>query len=127
VVEGAKEGRDIRALTAMLDRIYRESAPLVEEPHSFAELNRLTSEELRALQLQWERQGKAKPFRADEWRTAREEERRTMLEQFEKLTRKDRLTLLEKLNELEAKHQAEREAWHRKYPGLTTPIFDLDN
>jgi hypothetical protein len=40
-----KEGRDVRAITAMLDRTYGEQSGHVEEPHTFDQLANLSSEQ----------------------------------------------------------------------------------
>jgi hypothetical protein len=77
-----KEGRDVRAITAMLDRTYGDSTVRIEEPHTFDELAKLNRDERRQLIAQLEQEGRAKPFRADEWRAAlakQEGERRTEL------------------------------------------------
>jgi hypothetical protein len=61
-----KEGRDVRAITAMLDRTYGEEAGHVNEPHTFDELAKLTRQQRRALITQLEREGRSSPFRAPE-------------------------------------------------------------
>jgi hypothetical protein len=61
-----KEGRDVRAITAMLDRTYGEEAGHVEEPHTFDELAKLSREQRRALMTQLEREGRGSPFRMPE-------------------------------------------------------------
>jgi hypothetical protein len=63
-----REGRDVRALTSILDRVYSDDVGHVDEPHSFDELARLTRSERRQLLSQLEAAGRAQPFRADAWR-----------------------------------------------------------
>jgi hypothetical protein len=58
------EGRDVRAITSLLDRVYGDEAVHVEEPHTFDELAKLSREQRRALITQLERAGRASPFRA---------------------------------------------------------------
>jgi hypothetical protein len=60
------EGRDVRAITTLLDRVYGDDVVHVEEPHSFDELAKLTREQRRALVTQLEREGRGSPFRAPE-------------------------------------------------------------
>jgi hypothetical protein len=67
VIRAIREGRDVRALTAMLDRIYAEET-YVEVPHSPDELAKLNDEERRTLMAQLERELGIEPFNADEWR-----------------------------------------------------------
>lgn len=52
-----KESRDVRAITAMLDRTYGDESAHVEEPHTFDELAKLSREQRRALITQLEREG----------------------------------------------------------------------
>jgi hypothetical protein len=61
-----REGRDVRAITAMLDRTYGDESAHVEEPHTFDELAKLSREQRRALITQLEREGRGSPFRAPE-------------------------------------------------------------
>ncbi len=61
-----KEGRDVRAITAMLDRTYGDETGHVEEPHTLDELAKLTPEQRRALITQLEREGRGSPFRMPE-------------------------------------------------------------
>lgn len=61
-----KEGRDIRALTAILDRTYGDETGHVPEPHTFDELAKLDRSQRRALLTQLEREGRGSPFRAPE-------------------------------------------------------------
>jgi hypothetical protein len=61
-----KEGRDVRAITAMLDRTYGEETGHVEEPHTFDELAKLSRAQRRALITQLERAGRGSPFRMPE-------------------------------------------------------------
>jgi hypothetical protein len=61
-----KEGRDVRAITAMLDRTYGDETGHVEEPHTFDELVKLSREQRRALILRLEREGRGAPFRMPE-------------------------------------------------------------
>jgi hypothetical protein len=65
-MKAAKEGRDVRALTAIYDRLYGEEVGHVEEPHTFDELVKLTREQRGALVTQPEREGRGSPFRAPE-------------------------------------------------------------
>jgi hypothetical protein len=65
-MKAAKEGRDVRALTAIYDRLYGEEAAHVDEPHTFDELAKLSREQRRALITQLERAGRGSPFRAPE-------------------------------------------------------------
>jgi hypothetical protein len=60
------EGRDVRAITTLLDRVYGDDAVRVEEPHTFDELAKLSREERRRLIVQLERQGRSSPFRMPE-------------------------------------------------------------
>jgi hypothetical protein len=59
-----EEARDVRAITAMLDRTYGDDTGHVEEPHTFDELAKLSRDQRRALITQLERAGRASPFRA---------------------------------------------------------------
>jgi hypothetical protein len=61
-----KEGRDVLAITAMLDRTYGDETTHVDEQHTFDELAKLTREQRRALITQLEREGRGSPFRAPE-------------------------------------------------------------
>jgi hypothetical protein len=61
-----KEGRDVRAITAILDRTYGEDTQHVEDPHTFDELAKLSREQPRALITQLDREGLSSPFRAPE-------------------------------------------------------------
>ena len=61
-----QEGRDVRAITAMLDRTYGDETTHVEEPHTFDEQAKLSREQRRALILQLEREGRGSPFRMPE-------------------------------------------------------------
>jgi hypothetical protein len=55
------EGRDVRAITTLLDRVYADDAAHVEEPHTFDQLAKLDQQQRRALMRQLEREGMA-PF-----------------------------------------------------------------
>jgi hypothetical protein len=61
-----QEGRDVRAITAMLDRTFGEESAHVAEPHTFDELAKLSREQRRALITQLEREGRGSPFRMPE-------------------------------------------------------------
>ena len=54
------EGRDVRAITTLLDRVY---ADHVEEPHTFDQLAKLTREQRRTLLTQLEAEGRSDPLR----------------------------------------------------------------
>lgn len=51
------EGRDVRAITTLLDRVYGDEAVHVEVPHTFDELAKLDREQRRTLMRQLERDG----------------------------------------------------------------------
>jgi hypothetical protein len=53
-----KEGRDVRAITAMLDRTYGEETGHVEEQHTFDQLAKLSREQRRQLLIQLEAEGR---------------------------------------------------------------------
>jgi hypothetical protein len=59
------EGRDVRAITQLLDRVYGDDAP-VEEPHTFDELAKLDREQRRALIRRLEDEGRSPRFKAPE-------------------------------------------------------------
>jgi hypothetical protein len=65
-MKAAKEGRDVRALTAIYDRLYGEEVGHVEEPHTFDELAKLTREQRRQLLTQLEAEGRCDPFNPPE-------------------------------------------------------------
>lgn len=52
------EGRDVRALTTLLDRVYGDSAHHVDEPHTFDQLALLTRDQRRVLLTQLEDEGR---------------------------------------------------------------------
>jgi hypothetical protein len=57
------EGRDVRAITMLLDRVYADDAAHVEEPHTFDQLAKLTREQRRTLLTQLEAEGRSDPLR----------------------------------------------------------------
>ncbi|MGZ4418013.1 MAG: hypothetical protein ACXVRV_07535 [Gaiellaceae bacterium] len=57
------EGRDVRAITTLLDRVYADDAAHVEEPHTFDQLALLTREQRRTLLTQLEAEGRSDPLR----------------------------------------------------------------
>ena len=57
------EGRDVRAITTLLDRVYADDAAHVEEPHTFDQLAKLTREQRRTLLTQLEAEGRSDPLR----------------------------------------------------------------
>jgi hypothetical protein len=58
-----KEGRDVRAITAMLDRTYGHEAAHVEGPHTFDRLAKLTREQRRTVLTELEAEGRSDPLR----------------------------------------------------------------
>jgi hypothetical protein len=67
IMKAIKEGRGVRAFTAIIDRAYAGETE-VDEPHIFDELAKLTREERRQLLTQLEQEGRSSPFRAEAWR-----------------------------------------------------------
>lgn len=65
-MKAAKEGRDVRALTAIYDRLYGEEVGHVDEPHTFDELAKLDDGQRRTLLRRLEEQGRSPRFRAPE-------------------------------------------------------------
>jgi hypothetical protein len=99
-MKAIREGRDVRALMSILDRVYTDDAH-VDEPHSFDELAKLSPSERRQLLTQLEQEGRVEPFRADAWRSGlarREDERRAELAT---LSREERRILAADLAALE--------------------------
>jgi hypothetical protein len=70
VMAAIKAGKDIRALTSILDRVYSDEAGPVDEPHTFDELAKLNRDERRLLMRQLEAAGRSKPFNAAAYREA---------------------------------------------------------
>jgi hypothetical protein len=77
-----KEGRDVRAITAMLDRTYGDETGHVDEPHTLDELAKLSREQRRALITQLEREGRSSPFRAPEHEPAQSSPKRRLRKGF---------------------------------------------
>jgi hypothetical protein len=57
-----KKGRDVRAVTAMLDRTYGDEAAHIGGPHTFDQLAKLSREQRRQLLTQLEAEGRCDPF-----------------------------------------------------------------
>jgi hypothetical protein len=69
-MEAIKNGRDVRALTAMLDRIYSNSTDYVQETLTFDEIRKLSVEERRQLWRQLQAAGRAPSLTVDDMRAA---------------------------------------------------------
>jgi hypothetical protein len=65
-MKAIREGRDVRALISILDRVYSDDTGHVDEPHTFDELAKLSRAQRRALLTQLEKEGRGSPFRAPE-------------------------------------------------------------
>ncbi len=101
-----KEGRDIRAITAILDRAYGDDTGYVEDPYTFDELARLSRDDRRTLLRQLEHAGRAQPFVADDFRAQLARGEAEQRAELAKLSREERRILSEHIAALNAEQAA---------------------